>query len=339
MKNLVFILILFSNNLFAQDCEVKLENAKRAFFNGNFKEVTLLLNGCDQFRFDDQTDALELMIKSYVMLNDDDKADKYMFELLSYNPLFEARNTDLSAFKDLVSSYEIRTRYSIGIQLGLNIPDYTIMQYRSYGSLSDEPENYGSRNGIDIGLTGEYYLTKNVAATTAIHYQSQGYTQSEVILDYQQVAVSEKLSYLNIPLQLRYQMEFGGIIPFINAGIGIQYLLKSRGDLKLSNLPRNFPTAFLGEAHLIDNYDFSDQRKKLLLNYVFGFGVKKKLGLFNLELMIQYEYGLNNLVNDKNRYGDAVLLDTYSYVPDDFKMDKLSLSFGVSKLFVKPKKK
>ena len=82
-----------------------------------------------------------------------------------------------------------------------------------------------------------------------------------------------------------------------------------------------------------------DQRKPITLNYVGTFGIRRTIGLYAIEFVCQYDYGLRNLVKEEGRYLDQNLVETYSYVPDDFKMDNLQFRIGVSRHFVKPVKR
>jgi len=60
--------------------------------------------------------------------------------------------------------------------------------------------------------------------------------------------------------------------------------------------------------------------------------------LWNLQVAVQYEYGLNNLANPSQRYADPVLLNTYAYVSDDFKMNQFRFTVGIVRTFAYPKK-
>ena len=86
----------------AQDCRMQLENANRAFYDGNFEEIEVLLGGCySSLDGGDREEALELLINASLMLNEDERADGYMNELLSLNPIYQPNSSDLVEFQRL----------------------------------------------------------------------------------------------------------------------------------------------------------------------------------------------------------------------------------------------
>lgn len=341
-RNLLFpFLFVFATVAYAQNCSENLEQAKRAYFNGNFQQATDLLQSCVETEWNqrEKTEALEILIKSNLIQLKKETADQYMMSLLSVSPLYAVRESDLIEFKNLFNEYEIRTRWNVGLRIGGNQQYYSVLHYQSYGSNTQEPASYKAKIGFSAGITGEYAITKKIFVSLEALYQTHGYSQTEIIQDYQRVSITENLAYINTPLQLQYQMKIKGLTPFVSAGIGLHYLLKSEGDISLLALEPEFFNLASGIPQLTENYNLKSQRKPVTLNYVFGSGVRKSFGLTSIELAVHYEFGCTNLVDTKNRYDDNTLYDTYSYVPDDFKMNHLRITAGVFKTIVYPKKK
>lgn len=325
----------------AQDCTQNLEEARRAYFNGSFERVIQLLSGeCigNRLQGTEKTDALRLMIQSNLLIDQDSLADQLTFKLFQHDPLYTSRSTDLLEFQTVQKNYYIKTRFNLGLIAGVNFPQFEILEYRSYASVTNETKGYEPIAGFLAGAVIETPIYKSIYASSGLIYQSFGYQQREDILNYQQVTIKEKLHYLMIPFQLKWKVNKWSINPFISGGINIHRLIKSTADLSLLALPTEFPTAFIGVPEIVSGYDISTQRKEWTLNCSFGVGVSKSLGMTHLEIGVFYDYGLNNLVEVDNRYSDENLYKTYSYVADDFKMDNLRFSIGVSRSFVKPKK-
>jgi len=115
-----------------QSCEQKLEEATRAYYNGQLREVENLLEGClEDLDKDDKVDVYILLTNASLLLNEDEKADGYMQELLRADPLYQLRKNDLEEFKSLRNNYEIISRYTVGIIMGPLRPDYQIMRHQS----------------------------------------------------------------------------------------------------------------------------------------------------------------------------------------------------------------
>ena len=342
-KSLVIFLFLLvaATSARAQNCSDNLEQAKRAYFNGNFQTVENLLRTCvtTEWNAREKTEALEILIKSNLLLKNKEAADQDMKELLSVTPLYEVRESDLVEFKNLFGEYEIRTRWNFGLRMGVNQQRYSILHYQSYGSNTQEPASYTPKIGFSAGVLGEYSITKNIYVGLEVNYQTHGYSQAEIIQEYQQVSITENLAYLSTPFQVHLQFDYKGFTPFIEGGISIHYLLKSSGDINLLALSSDFITSYNGIPRLTEKYDLKSQRKSITMNYVFGGGIRKSFGLTSFEVGFHYEFGLNNLVDAEARYADESLYKTYSYVPDDFKMDHFRFTAGIIRSIVYPKKK
>ncbi len=315
--------------------------AQRAYFNGNFNQVHSLISNChhNSFNKDDKRVALELLINSSLILNNSEQADQYMEQLLAEYPLYKSRETDLVEFRRLLDTYELRTRFNLGVHVGFNNPDYSIMQYRSLSSLTEEPASYNSKAGISMGISGEWNVWQNLFLSGSVLIQNHRYNQDETILGYQNVFIEERLTYLSTPFQVKYYLLNRGIKPFVSGGINPHLLVSSKADLQLFGLDPDFITPLVGIPRKVSNYQISDQRKSVTLNYLIGVGIQRSFGLWSAELGVFYEFGLNNLVNEDNRYSDKTLIEVYSYVPDDFKMDHLRIAIGLIRSFIVPSKR
>ena len=338
---LISIIVLSCHDLFGQDCSQKLEEARRAYFNGGFDLVlSLLTTDCIQESLEGEakTDAFRLVIQSHLMLGQDSLADAYTNQLLQIAPLYKVRSTDISRFKRLVESYQIKTRFKVGIGMGISFPDFKIMQYQSYASQVEEPERYDPLVGFTGGINIEVPVYKSISLASGVFYQSFAYTQSEIILDYQKVSVKEKFKYLTFPIALKWKVDKWKIKPFVSAGFNFHRLINSKADISLFTLPQDSPVPYTGIPQQIDGYDISQQRKDWTTNYLFGAGVAKSFGLNELEIALNYEHGKNNLVEEKNRYTDPVPYRKYSYVSDDFKMNQIRIMVSFTHSLVKAKK-
>ncbi len=326
---------------YAQDCERNLLEAKRAYLNGNFEYVIDLLTSCNgQYKFSsDRQESLELLINSKLMVDENKGADSLMYDLLSAFPLYEPRNSDLIEFKQIFNSYEIRKQFSLSTMVGINNSKFSVMQYRSYASITEEPTQYESKTEPVFGMTGAWYLNKNLFLSAGIMYQQSSYNQKETLLGFQELFVSEKLAMIKIPLQVGTQIEFKNYSLFMQGGMSVDYLISSEADIELFGKQPENTTTLTGLSRKTSNYDLSDQRRSTTYNYTIGAGIRRNINLFAIEFSAQYEFGLNNLADTQMRYQDKELLHTYSYVSDDFKMDNLQFKIAVIRYFVQPKKR
>jgi Neuraminidase (sialidase) len=70
-----------------------------------------------------------------------------------------------------------------------------------------------------------------------------------------------------------------------------------------------------------------------------GIKVKDVIGRGYIFFNIRYSYGLNNIVNSKNRYSNPVLMYNYLYIDNNYKINSFQYSIGYSYPLYKPKLK
>jgi len=240
---LLSLLLLGTFAAQAQDCSQNLEDARRAFYDGKFDQVITLLEPCNT-RFEsvpDKMASLELLTKASLMLNESDKAEGYMKDLLTINPLYTVREGDLVVFKKLYEQFEIRTKYNIGFEAGINQPQFQVLQYNSYAGINNQSGGYSASPGLSLGLTYEYAITKNVFAGAKLLYQQHGYTMHETLLDYQSLTVNERLSYINVPIQIIYQINKWKFKPFFSVGMSVHLLMSASARIDLFSIDQNLP--------------------------------------------------------------------------------------------------
>jgi len=322
-----------------EDCQQKLEEANRAYYNGQLSEIESILGSCVQSGFDkpDKQDALKLLINSSLVLAEDERADTYMAQFLVLNPQYELREVDLVEFRKLYSTYEIKTQYTLGLSGGILLPDYVIMRHHSYGGQAEQPSDYQENTGFSVGATGDLRLYKDIYWNWSVLYTYRSFKQEEIILGYQKVASHEREYLLDIPLQARYIFDLPRYRPFVGFGYALHILLKAKGDIDHLPLQPEFPT-IIGVPFSTDGYNLTDQRKRYAHNWVASAGMQVAFDLFLAEFRIMYERGLTNLVNSGARHTDRELLDTYAYVPDDYKVNSLTVSLVLVRNILKPKK-
>ena len=171
----------------------------------------------------------------------------------------------------------------------------------------------------------------------AVLYDQRGFDQEEFILELQSVKSREQEHRINIPLQLKYMFPFPTFRPFLSGGISYHYLLKAKGDLEHFTLASS---PVIGIRYSEDGYDLTALHKRSTLNWLVSAGMQVKVkGGFSMEVKLCYERGLNNLINEKNRHSDPILLKHFAYVPDDVKVSSWMVGFSFFKNISKPRKK
>ena len=208
MKTTVYtiFLLLISSAGFSQSCQQKLEDAKRASYNGQLQQVETLLAGCldEELDNEDRFDAYKLMVDAKLLQNDDAAADNYMQKLLALDPNYQPKEVDLEEFKQLYTTYDLRTRYAFGVTIGVLRPDYVIIKQHSYSGQAVQPTDYDEKLGFIIGVNGSYELVKSLYADISILFQQRGFKQEEVIMNFRTVTSTQRDYLISLPMQLKY---------------------------------------------------------------------------------------------------------------------------------------
>lgn len=123
LRLILLIICLQAGNLFAQedksDCVIKLEQAQTKFDQGRIQDVEALIIDCiesTEFEKADKTHALKLLTLSYLFLEEPEKAEATMLQLLETSHEFTINQAiDPSEFINLYTKYRTEPLYSIGL--------------------------------------------------------------------------------------------------------------------------------------------------------------------------------------------------------------------------------
>lgn len=331
------ILLLFPGN--AQNCSQKLDEAKRAYYDGQMQQVPTLLEGClEDLDKGDLLDAYKILIYSYLIEGDNKKAEEYVEALLSAEPLFEIQGSDLQEFKNLRNSYEAVSKYTVGLTAGPIRPDYQIMRHHSAAGNVVEPTDYNEHAGISLGLTGDVRLIQKLYANFSLLYDRRSFDQQEIILGFQRVYSEQTEQRLTMPLMLRYIQPIKNWNVFAGGGYGFHYLLKATGNFLHMPLESEVPIID-GTPHLEENVDITKQYERLTRSWQLTCGIQRPFNKYIFELSFSYERGLSNLIDEDNRYFVNELNENFAYVPDDVRVHAYKIGIVIYRNFYKPQRK
>lgn len=102
----------------------------------------------------------------------------------------------------------------------------------------------------------------------------------------------------------------------IQAGVGINYLLMSLGTLD-----------YFARRQI--NPDLTFQRRRLTYSGLLNVKIRKSLDFLMFGLSFNYRYGLNNLIEEQERYTDQSLVFDWGYVPDDLRLSSFHLNLEI----------
>ncbi len=347
---LLFILgaIFFSaDHAFAQ-CEETLNLASAEFDAGRFVGLPAILKPCldNGFSQEQKVRAYLLLTQAYLILDDPKSAENSYLQLLKADPEYIA-----NPVRDPVDVYYLSKKFTstpiftpharLGFNTSLPRSIYNI-------NTSSVPDQLSTKNGFKLGyqIGGgiDWNINERWSLCTGVAYAAKTF---KMILNDNNagslLTVTEKESWFDIPLYLKYQVDSGKIRPFAYAGVAANLLVGTK--LTLEQVQRiDYTTSSQGTQQVSQGPDATGSFERNFFNrsLVFGGGVKYKLGKNFIFADLRYMAGLTNLT--KNIYTTSngkfdQLLTQYGYTSSFFRLDNLSISFGFVKPLYNPRKK
>lgn len=239
------------------------------------------------------------------------------------------------------------TRWGFGIKGGMNLTQAKPDDQFSVFSYTIEPEHtlaekeyYKSseNTGFQVTFIAKYTLFNNLSVSLQPTFASYkyGYESNYAWMDFENNNNSlflffrheQTLNYLEAPLLLRYDILDAPIRPFVHGGAFYGRLLNALKEVDVTGQDNasgateefNGATSTLG---------MDDQYVKSQYGIIAGGGISISLGPANFELGVDYKVGLNNIVDENNRFTDNTLISGSYDILDNMTLRNLSFSMGV----------
>lgn len=320
------------------DCVAKLDSAKELFNSGQIEEIPSLLNPCMQngFSKEDLEQAHLLLIQVYLFDSNREKAEEVMTKFLHFFPDYQVQPTDPAEFIELYKTFVIRPTWGIGIVSGVNLAHVSVEQHFSTENLSSlNSKNTPSPIGYDAGLRINRFFNKNVWLTLDLMYGVANFKRTDMLSGgKEKLTYTEETGWLSTPLYLNIAFGKGPLVSYIFAGGEFGYLMVDKNHIRRHNLTSNpISDVVRKTTNNIDN-------RELMNTWALGgLGLRYKAlgGFFNLAM--SYRYSLMPFVKKGNRYTSNDGLFYYQYIDDDFKLNKVSLTLGYTRLFYSSRKR
>jgi opacity protein-like surface antigen len=348
----LFFILLFvgslSNSLSQGDdatCEQTLNMASAEFDAGRFYGLPSLLKGCVEggFTKEQRFRAYYLLAQAYLILDDPIAAEDSYLKLLSIDPEFKPNvKTDPIDLVYLSRKFTSRPRFTPHFRLGTNVSfPRSIYEVSTYSSAV--PISQTLRVGFQIGAGVDFNINDNWSICAEGNFSTKSFTTnvSKIAKD-DNSSIIDKSSWLDIPFYVKYSYDSGKWRPFAYAGGALNLLLSSNVTAVFDD---NTVSSLSTSTKITEgpDIDVSYQRKSLNRSFLFGGGVKYKIGKNFVYADVRYMFGLNSLaIPEKNYYNQdgtlSAAITTNQYVSDFFRLDNLSISVGYIAPLYDPRK-
>jgi hypothetical protein len=157
-----------------------------------------------------------------------------------------------------------------------------------------------------------------------------GWTNGADALDYIEFSASHKngIGYLELPVVLRH--EFGGnrLIPFVS--LGVFYGIRINGQKRVeTTVIRNTGTVSIPYESTTSVSDNAGTYIHSRFGISPGIGVFYPMGPVKLMLGIDVGLGLNNIVNESQRYSNTTTTAGMYDIQDDIRLSSLNINIGI----------
>ena len=328
-KQLLFTLLFLAGTIAFQNVHAQTDscitylktansNYEQRDFDSAIKLLQAALSECNLDRAD-KIQAHKLLALSYLSIDNLEAADKEAEAIVKINPNYTPdRFKDDPKYSALFEKFTPVPVFRIGFSAGIN--QSVIDVVNSYSIVHDDAatglSHYNHKTGFQLGLQAEYRVYKDLWVEAAGLYRQSQYEHILDSVEGTTINYSEKLSYFDVPVSLKYYFTLKNISPYIEAGGAFSFLTNAQ-----STTTRD------------DNKDIvnrTDYRNIFQPGWFLGAGLSYKINSFNLFASYRYFFYSDYVNKDGTRYADEVNVFKYYYIDDDFKMNNWQVNVGVN---------
>ena len=371
---LVFVLLGYGT--WAQDapkttsnsisCSQRLRLARATYEAGRLHELvgTILgpeAQGCfssadtkNSFSKQEKVDALKLITLAYIYLEEPEKADGSMLQLLKTDHFYAPDvNADPAEYLALYSTFRTHPILSYGLKVGGTATLAHLIQNNVVGGQAEAQGKYQPGYSVVGGLFVErelfpYSKSKILSNTVAMaevfmHLRPNKISSDQLFINPKtgnSSAATEfkaKSAWLDLNLILRYRLNKNHTLdPYVGVGPSISYLINYNWDLPQTqplNVSGDIESTVTGRA-----VEAKSAYNTLTNSITVMGGGRVRLGEFYFNVEARYQYGLYNIVNPENRYVQELAIK-YQTTINDYRQSNIIINVGATIPQFVPKKK
>ncbi|RAV99181.1 porin family protein [Pseudochryseolinea flava] len=314
-------------------CAQTLRLAQSTYEQGRLHEVPVLLQNCINSGFNKQEKvaAYKLLTLSYIYLEEPEKANEAMLNLLRTDHYFEINtSTDPAEFVALYKTFRTKPVYRIGGKIGVNATSPNVTESVE---ANDGKSEYKYKIGIQAHVVAEIPLKNNfdLNVELGLLQRNFSYTNAVTFLDTTFTTdATEKQTWVSLPISIHYQFSRIKFKPFLALGIQGDFLLGA----KLDGSRTRQGYQFIEEK----SFELKPQRESLNVSAIASAGARFELGGGFVITEVRFSYGLLNVNNSEGAFANSDLAFAYGYADSIYKVNSLSITAGYVYNIFNPKK-
>lgn len=324
--------------------------ARATYEQGRLHEIPAQLNNDVISKMtikQDKVEAYKILCLSYIYLEEPEKADEAMLNILRTDPYFEINEAvDPAEFVALYGTFRTLPIFRIGGKLGVDAARPNIKENVTAGDLSGESK-YRPMIGINFGLFGDIPLSERLNLHGEVLYSQKRFGLNQVFTRFSEdgnpdvsfkneTDAIESQTWLSVPLAVQYKpfknnSKFNEKFnPYVSGGVAIDYLLSA----KITGEQVRDEQSSVQEK----SFDFKVSRSSINLSLMAAVGIKLRVGGGYIVSEIRYLHGLTKISSKESAYKNQEITWELNYADPVFKVSSLGISAGYIQNIFNPKK-
>lgn len=332
-------------NVVESSCSQKIKEAQKSYEQGLLSNISNLLMPCMDggFNKSEQLQSYRLIIMSYLFLDEQEAASKYMNDLLVYDPDYKPNPTlDPIEYVSLYNSFKVNPVISLGFLVGASYTSPNVVNSYGVGDIASSPAVYKAGISPQGAISIDVQLYKRLFLTADAFVAQKAFKSTGQVLAYSQYESAETQVNLDIPVTLKYLIGKKKLKFYVRGGLVLHDVLSASSQMSRTN------TQTKVNEFVATTVDLTRQRNKINMSAVFGAGINYKLGYGYLVLDARYYWGLSNVVKSSERYNNDATdpknnfvnqISSYGYIDNDLSLNSIQVSLGYMYTIYKVKKK
>lgn len=343
---LICLLIFISVKSFSQTatCAQTLRLARATYEQGRLHDIEGQLKACLESGFTKEEKQLKvegykILCLSYIYLEEAEKADETMLNILRTDPYFQINEAvDPAEFVALYKTFRTTPIYRIGAKLGVNASRPNVVENAPAVELGEDSE-YKFLVGFQFGFTADLPISKKLTLHGDLLFQQKKFEidlkvdrgvdeNGEPLINAFQG--NESQTWLSLPITMEYTLIDKKYHPYIGLGVSVDYLL---GSTITSERSRENQTSIEEK-----NYDFKPQRKSINISAIGAAGVKLRMAGGFLVAEARFIYGLTNVSSKETSFANTQYALEQGYADPVYKLTSLEVTASYIQNIFNPKK-
>lgn len=342
----VAILVFLLSNSWAQQ-EISpgqtLRLARSTYEQGRLNEVVYQLK--EEFfkqssiTKSEKVEGYKILCLTYIYLEEPEKADEAMLNILSTDPYFQINPAvDPAEFVALYKTFRTAPIYRIGAKLGVNATQPNVTESVAAVELASGSE-YKYLVGFQFGAAADLPISKKLTLHGDLLFLQRRFDiklrvdrgtseAGEPLINLFQG--NESQTWLSLPITLEYEILNKKYHPYVAGGFAVDYLL---GSTITSERSREDQTSIQEK-----NYDFSPQRQSINFSMVGAAGVKLRMGGGFFVAEARFIYGLTTVSTKENSYKNTQYALEQGYADPVYKLTSVAVTVSYVQNIFSPKK-